>query len=679
MRWATIALCSFAALALVVAGAGSGSAAVAVGAGGAPDMTLLSQSLMVTPAAPWFNLSLGMSPAAGAAGDLHVNVTIYSRLDNASQLQQSIGATPDKAVLLRDQVPVAQGTSSLGAAVCVTVLPDGDATAPAAPAGSTVACPANGPAAVLGCTPDTGTCGDVYPVSVALYRQGDGTALERFTTFMTYQEPGAPGSIGTGGPLDVAFVAPVGAGTGGEVVADALAQHRDVPATIAAGPRAVSTLVTRGGKSGHRVVSELVSLAGTDQLLPQPYVPIDVAGLVGAGLAGEVAAQVDRGLQLLRQGSLHPSRGPWVDTASDLTASDGADLATGLKRTGSTRLVLSDGDLAPGGNDQYTFAQPFSLSMGHGAHVTAAVANSQLDSRFDADRGDPVLAADQLVGSLNFVHFENADAQTRRGVVLVAPAGWKPQSAFVDTLLDGLDGNPALAAVTLDQFFARVPEGGNQEPTSRHLQSGPGPAGAIPTASAKRIALSRAHLTSFAAAVSGHPAVVTELGDQLLTTEASGLTPSRRAAALDIYTKHFDTVVDAVSLAPERTITFTSRTANIPITVDSSASYPVTVVMTLASDKFEFPDGSTRTLHLDRPTTPVRVEAKARASGDNLPVEVTLRTPDGQLVIAHDVLTVHSTSISIVGIALTVLAGLTLLVWWARTWRRGRRHRPRAH
>ena len=84
-------------------------------------------------------------------------------------------------------------------------------------------------------------------------------------------------------------------------------------------------------------------------------------------------------------------------------------------------------------------------------------------------------------------------------------------------------------------------------------------------------------------------------------------------------------------------------------------------------------------MHLDRPTTPVRVEAKARTSGDNLPVEVTLRTPDGQLIIARSLLSVHSTSISIVGIALTVLAGLVLVIWWARTWRKGRRRRPRAH
>ena len=50
-----------------------------------------------------------------------------------------------------------------------------------------------------------------------------------------------------------------------------------------------------------------------------------------------------------------------------------------------------------------------------------------------------------------------------------------------------------------------------------------------------------------------------------------------------------------VTLANERTVTFTSRRAAIPITVLSSAPYPVDVVVSLASDKFTFPDGNSQT------------------------------------------------------------------------------------
>ena len=133
-----------------------------------------------------------------------------------------------------------------------------------------------------------------------------------------------------------------------------------------------------------------------------------------------------------------------------------------------------------------------------------------------------------------------------------------------------------------------------------------------------------------------------------------------------------------ITLATEQTVTFTARQAAIPVTVLSSAPYPVTVVVSLASDKFRFPDGSTRQLVLVHPTTSVRVTAEARTSGDRLPIDVTLHTPDGQLLLAHTVLTVHSTSISFVGIALTALAAAVLLLWWVRTWRRNGRRRLRS-
>jgi Flp pilus assembly protein TadB len=105
----------------------------------------------------------------------------------------------------------------------------------------------------------------------------------------------------------------------------------------------------------------------------------------------------------------------------------------------------------------------------------------------------------------------------------------------------------------------------------------------------------------------------------------------------------------------------------------------VTVVVTLTSDKFSFPNGASHELVLNRPTTSWRFTAQARTSGDRLPIDVSLHTQNGQLLLAHTVLTVHSTSISFVGVALTVLAGAVLLVWWGRTWRRSRRQRPRAH
>jgi hypothetical protein len=328
-----------------------------------------------------------------------------------------------------------------------------------------------------------------------------------------------------------------------------------------------------------------------------------------------------------------------------------------------------------------TFAQPFSLSVGHNRHVTAAGASSEVDALFSADPNDPVLAANQMIATLEFIHFEDAYEVDPRGIVVEPPASWQPSQALLNTLLTEMAGNPILSPVTLSQFFAQVPTGGNDEPTTRHLAAGTtSSSAAIAKATARHLVAARAHLSSLTKAVVGHqhPAVFVELSDLLLATENRSFDGSERSAALAIFIKRFGVEVNLISLAAQNTITFTSRTASIPVSVLSSAPFPVKVVLSLSSDKFSFPAGSARTVTLNYPTTPVRIEARSVTSGDRLPVEVTLTTPDGQLVIARATLIVHSTSISIVGIALTVLAALVLLVWWARSWRKGRRKRPLA-
>ncbi len=682
-RWARTALCTLAVAAAtllstggVIAGpagaAGAAGAAVQAGAD-APPLTLTSQTSWVTPTAPWFTTNLAVGEGGVPAADLHVSLTFYSRVGDASQFEQAVGAVPQKSVLLRvPDVPVTGTGAARVATACVTVLPESTATAPA---GGTGACPsADTTTLVLDCTPATGVCGDVYPMSVALLRQGDATPLARFTTFLTYQEPQGP--VGADGPLRVGLVAPV-LGASAPVMAGALAAHHDVPVSLAVSPRTASALAAAHSRDGTRTLAQLAGLSG-DEVLSQPYVPVNLAALSEAGIAGEIQAQLDRGTQLLHQAGLHPETGLWVDTASSFSQGDAGNLASGLQVAGADQLVLDDDDLASGGSSSLTFAQPFSLDLGSSTDPTAMASDSNLNALFTASPGDPVLGAEQLLAGLSFVHFENTFEPDARGVVVSPPSGWQATTAFMDTLLTGLTQNPALKPLTLSDLMTQVPVGGNREPATRRLQAGP--AGhSITRAAGQKIAIGRQQLTSYSSAVSGNPPALIGIGDLLLSTESQRLTGAGRTAALTVFDRAFAGETGKITLATERTVTFTSQRAPIPITVLSSAPYAVRVIVTLNSDKFTFPDGNTQPLTLDRPTTSVRVTAQARTSGDRLPIDVTLHTPDGQLLIAHTVLTVQSTEISFVGVALTVLAGAVLLVWWVRTWRRARRARPRAH
>ncbi len=686
MRWGRTALCSLAVVVTALLGiapaaatghSGGAPAAVARASADAPPLTLVSQTpSSVTPAQPWFNVTLGIGAGEGTASELQVSMTIYSRLNSSSQLQQAIGGTPGGAVLLRESdIAVTGGSQGSTASACVPVQRDAQDTLPTSGVG---VCAPGTRSLDLGCTPLRGTCGDVYPVSIALFRQNSTTPLARITTFLTYQEAGLPGSISTtGGPLRVGLVLPVANGATAGTVGTALAKHPEVPTTLEVTPAGVDRSYLTEPKQAPHAFEQLGSLQ-SEQTLDQPFVPVNVAALSGARIGGEIGAQLQRGDEVLHAAGLRPAVGPWVDTTTPFTQSDAGNLADGLQKTGTSQLVLNDDDLAISSASSLTFAQPFTIDLGHQNTVTAFASDSTLDARFTSNPRDPVLAAEQLLAGLSFVHFENAALHDARGVVVTPPVGWHPSSSFLETLLDGLRGNAALAPVTLSQLFTQVPIGGNREPTTRKLQSGPATRGISHTAATK-IAQARLQLSSYTAAIHGHPPAMATLADALLATEAQRLTAAGRAAALTSYQRAFVAETSKVSLAGAETVTFTAQQASIPITVLSSAPYPVNVVVTLASDKFTFPDGSTRKLLLDRPTTSVRVTAQARTSGDRLPIEISLHTQNGQLLLAHTVLTVHSTAISFVGVALTILAGAVLLAWWARTWRRARRKRLRAH
>ena len=415
---------------------------------------------------PWFNLSVGVSPGVGAASSLSVNLSFYGRIVDGSDLQQAISGTPSGNPQLRETgLPVSEGASGLGASTCVTVVPSSSASVPATGDGI---CAAGSHTLSMDCQPLKDDCAGVYPVSVSLVRQGSSTPISRFTTFLTYQQPNAESS--TGGALRVGVVVPVTA-SGLTTMADALTDNHDVATTLAVSPLAVSIVDAARSHDGTRALAQLEALSG-DEMLGQPYVPVNLAALTEAGLSGEIPAQLSRGDDILRTAGLKPDGATWVDTISTLAQGDAASLASGLQAAGASQAVVSDSNLASAGVSNYTFAQPFTLDLGHGATTTAAAADSNLSARFTATPGNPRLGAEQLLAGLSFVHFENAFLNQPRGVVVSPPSGWHPSAAFMDVLLAGLNGNPALKPVTLGQYFAEVPVGGNHEPGVRQLQSG---------------------------------------------------------------------------------------------------------------------------------------------------------------------------------------------------------------
>ncbi len=547
----------------------------------------------------------------------------------------------------------------------------------------------------LACAPPTGsgTCTGVYPVVVEL-RQADGSVLRRFTTFLTYVA-GASAH-----PLELAWVVPLVAPISlaphpsrlGQAI-EPLSAHEaqaletlisqlrtapSVPLSIDASPQTLQAL-EHAGADGRAAVATLAALSAdpsADEVLARPYVPVDLGALAGAGEPTEIVAQMAAGTTVLHR--LHvlatSTPSPWIQTGLV-----GNDIASGLARVHATQLVLPDANLAPtpAATSRGTWASTFSLTLPEGgtsASVQAAETDTWLDGQFTALPHDPALAATQLLADLAMVHFERPNTVAVRGLVAVPPQGWLANPVFDQVLLAGLTHNPTVEPVTLSRFFSSVTPAGPRQ----LARSASGPV--MTRAAARAVSRARLRLTSFDRAVTGRPPrVEAELDDLLLASETEALSASRRARGVSTVERLLDAQLHLVRFAKETTYTLTARTGVIPITVVSAAKYTVLGRLSVSGNKFLFPHhGTRRLIRLDHATNAWRVDVEARSSGD-LPLHVTLTSPDGRLVFARTLLTVRSTATSLVGIVLTAVALAVLLAWWARTWRSSRRKKRSGH
>ena len=563
----------------------------------------------------------------------------------------------------------------------------------------------------LACAPPTGagTCTGVYPVVVEL--QGStGKVLHRFTTFLTYVAGRSahplelswivpidtPVSLSPhpSGPTD-GIVPPGAADTSALEATIAQLRSSAVPVTLDVSPETLQALARAG--PGGRAADAMLALLSTnhtsDEVLASPYVPVALGALAGAGEPTEIVAQMAAGATVLRHFHVvtAPGPSPWVQRGLV-----GDDIATGLATVGANQLVLPDVNLAstPNATSAGTWASTFTLTLSHGgssasapgsvpaaaqgssasapgsvpAAAQAAVTDTWLDGQFTSLRNDPALAATQLLADLAMVHFERPNTAAVRGMVALPPARWIPNPVFTHVLLGSLSQNPVVEPVTLSHFFASVTADG-----ARQLAA-PSSAPVFGRTLARAVSRARVRLSNFDGAVPGHPSVVSELDDMLLATEAEDLTPRRQAAGVAAFEHALQAQLGLITFQ-KSTVTLTARTGWIPVTIESGAPYTVIGTLSVSGNKFVLsPRSSRRTVRLDHATNVSRVDVLARTSGDS-PLDVTFTSPNGRLVIARGLITVRSTATSVAGVVLTMVALAVLLVWWARTWRSGRRKR----
>ncbi|MEY4008043.1 MAG: hypothetical protein RLZZ467_1098, partial [Gemmatimonadota bacterium] len=342
-----------------------------------------------------------------------------------------------------------------------------------------------------------------------------------------------------------------------------------------------------------------------------------------------------------------------------------------LQQHGVTHAIVAARDLASTGTPNLTPARPFTLSAG-----TTTVPAVQTDDALAALFARPATSALQAARLLNGLALVALELPSqRRGVVIQPSWRWSPAEDALRAVAEGLDQHPLLTPTSVSSVFADVPvERTGSRPTVRRLA--PVRSTALPVDPAT-LRATRERVDAFSA-FAGNGTTTQQAQEHVLVAPSSTLSAREGAAQLAAANATMDSFIAKVRAPVSRTLTLTSRTGVVPLSFQNDTGQDLQVRLRLRSDRLTFPDGSEQILDLPPNNTTVQVRVNTTSPG-SFPLLLSVTSVDGRIIIERTRITVRSSVVSGIGIALTATAGVFLVLWWVTHWRRSRRQRTEAN
>jgi hypothetical protein len=275
-------------------------------------------------------------------------------------------------------------------------------------------------------------------------------------------------------------------------------------------------------------------------------------------------------------------------------------------------------------------------------------------------REDPVLAAQAVLGELATIWREIPvpDDGTVRGLALDLfpdlPAGIWGQ------LLRRLAGAPFLEPVHAEELPIAIRPAplpatlGTTNPEGFSLQYVDGLA-----AAARRV-------EAFASILEEPEGEADRLRRSILYAEASQYIGNEGSGRIwiDAVNGVIDRTFSRLKPDTTRRLTFTSRSARIPLSLGDPGHRVLNVRVELASSRVDFLDGNSRSVRLDAANQVISFKVELKAAGTSK-IDVFVMSPNGT-VLTRSVLRLRSTAINPTALIITIGAGLVLVGLWSR-------------
>lgn len=157
---------------------------------------------------------------------------------------------------------------------------------------------------------------------------------------------------------------------------------------------------------------------------------------------------------------------------------------------------------------------------------------------------------------------------------------------------------------------------------------------------------------------------------QILSSLTRQRNPTDRRRTVALLDSQLDDDMAVIELHDGQPVTLAARSAPIPIIMDSNAGGPREVLLRFNSDKVVATQGQ-QLVTIEPGTSSIDVEFETRSFGVS-PLEVSVWTPDGGILLANTRFEIRSTAVPGLGLLVTVGAVGLLGAWWVLDFRKRR-------
>jgi hypothetical protein len=513
----------------------------------------------------------------------------------------------------------------------------------------------------------------VYPVKLRITRGG--IVVSSKTTFVNLFEPDAvfaPLPVSTlvsvdstptmqpDGDTDVS----VGARTQLGALAT-LTESFDGPLSIHVSPQLVDGLRRSTQPDDQALFTRLIASFTRHELLSSTYVSFDAASAYRNDMSEEFTEQLLEGEAVidLANGDAPLNRGVWVSRVPI-----DRDAITILRQLGVQTVVLTpQASSTIGRLDSYV--KPYRAPGSNPGLVVGLRAIDPSHAQWFTDQSrEPLINAYALAAEVLLQHRAIVDAggaPGERHVVISSTNGNISALGMITPLTVALSRAPQLRMVPLSDASTNLAEATN-----------------VILSESDRVDLGvrRDAMNTLRAEVASTSTMLTTDAPQhrswkvsLLAAATDTLTDDQFEARQRGLRTQLRTLRNAVRIPEALTFTLGGRRSDLRMQVRNDADQTLSVLVTVASAKLQFPDGPKLVDVPPRSSIDVVIPVVARANG-TFPLEVVLSTPDGATNVGRRIqMTARVSALAGLGQVVTGAAILILLSWWVSHWRGKRR------